>query len=296
VKAEDAKPIRKQASRLRALHADSQLIIVMAGYLNSDLRPDLAAAAGADPIEFDHRTFTADLGRAVEAARTNIEDWDTTDLSRRIFEKLDGINDQQIRALTYVDRLSSRISELQATIRRLESPPGGLIPTAEVAATEEELPAAVAAVFRTALDEVAQYGRAQTLIQRSMELTREGEALAAQREVHVSLQSEGTYPLVGAVTLLRYLVEAFQRSIAEWFLWRRQNPNDPRGGRPALLSICQTYESIYYDLNSQGLRGYPEPGWSADDDADSWDERHGMREHFDELATRVQAEALRVSD
>lgn len=301
----DAAGLAALAQAVRQVGPGSQALLVVTGYQHADLRARLVDAFDTEPLEFSRRDFDLEFDQALSAALTRLHPERGQDVPDRVLQRLSWVSQQQVQAQGHLERLALRVDDLRASLEhqlaavrrelREPSPPVAANPLAV-------LPGPVDEAFTEALDALREVEWMRPWVRDTLRVSEEtAEVMVRQRALLARLNTATSYAAIGATSLLRDLVEGFRVGVEEWYGLGHGRVNGPTGlaGRDLLLSLCQTYESIYFAMQRSRVDDYPMPprqlhSVSRDTEQAAWTRAGGnARDLLGNLGMRVQEAAWR---
>lgn len=232
----------------------SSVLLVVNGYLTTDVDAALTQVFGARPVLYEPRSFENRLTDALtRAARFLTVPHD--DGAGSVHERIDQIQRQQASIHVYLeevgtslDRVSGRLARFAATT---DEKFGDLVSmmtaltatTPPVTEARPELPQDVAQLFSGALVALADLDRFDLLLRDVFDADDATDTSALRGTIRSRLRAPDAASTAGVAVLLHKAITAFRAGVTEWY---RAHVGGPPGRRERerLDVLCSTYDSI----------------------------------------------------
>ncbi|WP_431918762.1 AAA family ATPase [Micromonospora wenchangensis] len=293
LKSEEVHELNRRVVAIRSAVPDSEVILVVVGYLPADLAADLAETFSVEPIVYDPQSFPEDLSGSVKASLRRLEQALGADALTSVRQRVERIQRQQTNAQRSIERLSHQLDEMRDDLRhdlRHSLQPDAQPMSRPVGAAP--LPGPVARIFVEAirsLDQLTGFERhlhdAFTTSHTGM-----GRAVEGAAPLRSGLRSRDVQRALGTSMVLRRLIEAFWDGLERWHESHRQTPRP--GDLARLDRLCETYDGIaeYLPLfQLDALDGLAVPGEDSPVEPPDWSRTWSeARSVFDGLSGRVR--------
>jgi Cdc6-like AAA superfamily ATPase len=270
LRVDEATALNRQAEVIRRQRPDSEVLLVVVGYLPGELADELSAAFGAEPIVYDRRSFEDDLAAAVKAVVESLIRMTGGDQLVMVRERVERLSRQQANTQNFIEQLAVHLTEMRSSAERqlalIQGELGelGRWMTASAFASGQQpmgsahawppstgsgLPAGTAELFGQARAMLGELDRFEAMLASAFRGDEpEGQEIQRRRLViRAGLRQDKVFTAVGVAVLLQRLVRAFEEGVEEWW---RSVPVGPPGPLPPaheerLTALCRTYDAIY---------------------------------------------------
>lgn len=228
------------------------VIQVVSGYLPVELRQQIEGALHGQPlVVYSPSSFDLDFGKAVNTTLDAIvgvvaESSPGNSELRVIQEETSRLARQQAVMLRLIQESASREEQLLDAVHRTLAGGAGLA-SSPVGDEAADLPAELGRLFHAAEESLTAFGDVQVFIDDTLSRSADEPGVPFAR-VH-RLRDPDAFTSVGALSFLKDLLLAFQRSVQVW-LRSSGSASEPAGAptqteRERLRGICQTYDALY---------------------------------------------------
>lgn len=258
----DLDKLNRRALAIRAVATDIEIVLVINGYLASNVATELAGVFGSEPLVYAHRSFAEDLAAIIKAALHRLENVIGEDTLTVVRERVDRINRQQTNTHGFIEQVAVRLDELHSatgrqfnTLQRgmedlyqaLSGMTGSSRPSRVPVTTT--LPVELSRIFDNALEALSGLDQVVALlaygfIDQSQEPTLNVEAKSTIISI---VNTPKTVLSVGVAVLLQGLIKAFRHGVMEWYSSVVLAPEDQghSKARERLAAICHIYDEYY---------------------------------------------------
>jgi hypothetical protein len=237
----------------------NSVLLVVNGYLTTEVDAALTQVFGARPVLYEPRSFENRLTDALtRAARfLTVPDHDG---ASSVNERMDQIQRQQAsihgyleEVGTHLDRVSGRLARFAATT---DEKFGDLVTmmtaltatTSTIAAPVEpsrpELPQDVDQLFSGALVALADLDRFDALLNDVFDADNAADTGALRGTIRSRLRAPDAAMTAGVAVLLRKAITAFRTGVTGWYRDHADGPLPDQRDRDRLDALCSTYDSI----------------------------------------------------
>lgn len=260
----DSDSLARRALSIRNSAPDADTVLVVVGYLPSDMAAVLSESFPIEPLVYDYWTFEETL-TAIVMARTRILEQQTSDdPSAVVRQRLERMNRQQMNTQKLIERLSERLDNWGSSADRqfttIRSELGEISTTFSArdslqpadsdsrTASPRHLPPEVDRLFEQAVTALGAFNRVDIVLHQSFAVEDEPPAVIDPRtQLRGRLWSKDLFQAMGVAALLQKLITVFRDNIEGWY---RSCSLDDRGQLRAtdqnrLSTLCQAYDALY---------------------------------------------------
>lgn len=264
----ESESLTNRAMSIRNAVADVETVLVVVGYLPSDMAAELSDEFPIEPLVYDYRTFNEALAAIVSARTLVLEEEASDNLTAVIQRRLERMSRQQTNTQKLIERLATHLDDWQSSADRQFTTIRhelGEISNAFYATdstrsaggrtgpgSPRRLPPEVDRLFEQAVAVLGAVDRMDMVLHEPF-TTAEQEFPAAidpKARLRARLRSPELVQAMGVAVLLQKLVTVFRDSVNDWY---RSYSLDNQGqlasaDRTRLGALCQTYDALYEQL------------------------------------------------